>query len=36
MNKFGNIYLWAKEKFPDFVKFQTDYNKYLNKPFSKM
>ena len=36
INKFGNIYLWAKEKFPDFVKFQTEYNKYLNKPFSKM
>ena len=30
-NKFKNITHWAQHKFPDFMKFRREYNRYLEK-----
>ena len=34
--RFSNIYLWAKEKFPDFMKFREEYNKYIDRNLSRL
>lgn len=35
-NRFENIYLWSLEKFPDFMQFRKEYNKYLEKKISRL
>lgn len=34
--RYSNIYLWAKEKYPDFMQFREEYNKYIERNLSRM
>ncbi len=35
-NRFENIYLWSLEKFPDFMQFRKEYNKYIEKKITRL
>ncbi len=36
IKRYSNIYLWAKEKFPEFMQFREEYNEYLERNLSRL